>query len=666
MLPNPSIDSSNNTVNRPLRILHIEDDPDFCDLVRSLLEREGLSAELVMVSTREAYEEAVRQNQFDVVLADYLLPGFTGVEALQHFRKQCRETPFLLVSGTIGEQAAIESLQAGATDYVLKQWPDRLVPALRRAVQEASERKQRRQAETELHRREKYFRALTENTLDVLTILDREGVYRYNSPSIKRVLGYEPKDLAGHNAFSLVHPEDEKRAAEAFRQAIDNPDRTVRLEFRFRHQDGSWRYLEAIGQSHVEDPEIAGVVINSRDVTDRKVAEDGMRALEDQLRQSQKMEAIGRLAGGVAHDFNNILTVIHGHASLLLQHAGLIGSSVRSARQIAEAAERAAALTRQLLTFSRRQVMQPRRLNLNELVATMTEMLGRILGEDIALRVNYFPQDALVEADASMMEQVLMNLAVNARDAMPQGGALAVGISVVEIASTRCSPGGEARAGKFVCLSVSDRGCGISPQHMSRLFEPFFTTKEVGKGTGLGLATVYGIIKGHQGWVEVESKVGQGATFRVFLPYVEAEAAAQPESPSEPGVRGGSETILVVEDEAPVRELVCELLAAYGYKVLQAESGRKALELWPTCRDRVDLILTDLVMPDRVNGRQLAEKLWAERPELKVIFTSGYSAEVVGKDFVLQPGVHYLQKPYPPNVLATKIRDCLDSPVGGS
>ncbi len=267
-----------------------------------------------------------------------------------------------------------------------------------------------------------------------------------------------------------------------------------------------------------------------------------------------------------------------------------------------------------------------------------------------------------------MIEQVILNLVINARDAMPKGGSLAIRLGATDLGSEIVSRKPESRPGKFICLSVSDRGCGIPPQDLGRIFEPFFTTKEVGKGTGLGLATVYGIVKQHHGWIEVESQVNQGATFKVYFPQLEAESG--PESAlDESGsgtIRGGAETILVVEDEAPVRELVCEVLSAYGYEVVQAESGRKALELWKTCRERVHLVLTDLVMPDRVNGRELAEKLWVDRPELKVIFTSGYSAEAVGKDFVLQPGIHYLQKPYPPGTLAAKVRDCLDTPWPGA
>jgi signal transduction histidine kinase/CheY-like chemotaxis protein len=391
-----------------------------------------------------------------------------------------------------------------------------------------------------------------------------------------------------------------------------------------------------------------------RDITEQ-------RRLEEQLRQSQKMEAIGQLAGGVAHDFNNILTVIQGHASLLVASGTLQGPSARSAQQIGQAAERAAGLTRQLLAFGRRQMMQPRRLDMNEVVSNMTKMLGRLLGEDIALQLNYSPRPALVHADAGMMEQVLLNLAVNSRDAMPKGGLLAIKIATTEVKPGNGTRHSEARLGRFVCLSVIDTGCGIPPENLRRIFEPFFTTKEVGKGTGLGLATVYGIVKQHQGWIELASELGKGTTFKVLLPESSQPAETGTDPSDEQAIRGGKETILVVEDEAPVRDLVCNLLARYGYQILQADSGLKALQIWKDSKDRIDLLLTDLVMPDRINGRELAERLLAERPKLKVIFTSGYSADVVGKDFALRSGLHYVQKPYHPQKLALTVRDCLDA-----
>ena len=659
---NTTNDRNDVSINKALRILHLEDEPDFSDLVRTLLERDGFKVDLRLVDNLADFQAALTTGTFDAVLADYMLPTCNGIQALATARAKIPETPFLLVSGTIGEQAAIESLKSGATDYVLKLWPERLVPAIRRAVQEAEERRQRKQFETELFRREKYFRTLTENALDIVTVLNREGIYLYNSPSLQRVLGYAPENLIGKNAFTLVHPEDLARTQEIFGQAIKDPHTPVQVEFRFRHQDGSWRYLEAVGQSHVEDPAIAGVVINSRDISDRKQAEAELRESEMQLRQAQKMEAIGQLAGGVAHDFNNILTVIHGHASLLMAKAKLSGDNARSAQQIAQAAERASALTRQLLTFSRRQMIQPRPLDLNEVVLNLAKMVGRILGEDIALQLQYLPEPAVVLADPGMLDQVLLNLVVNAREAMPKGGSLQIAVERVQVDARQLAHHPGARSGAFLCLAVSDTGCGISAENLRHIFEPFFTTKELGRGTGLGLATAYGIIKQHQGWIEVESQVGRGTGVRVFLaPAAQTVPLPEPAAPDKT-VRGGKETILVVEDEAPVRELVCNLLAGFGYTVVQAESGSKALEQWEKSRDRIDLLMTDLVMPDRMSGRELAERLWAERPALKVIFTSGYHADIVGKDLARpRRGLSYLQKPYEPAKLAVAVRDCLDA-----
>ena len=1164
-------------MNRKLQILHLEDDPDFAELVHSLFAQDGLDVELKCVGDRAAFEAALDAGAFDVIVSDYHLPSFSGLDALAMVRKKNPHIPFILVSGTIGEQAAIESLRAGATDYLLKQQPDRLPSAVRRAVQEAEERARLRAAETELVRREKHFRTLTENSLDVLCILSRDGNFLYASPSIERALGYKPEELRGQNFFARLHPDDLLPVQEAFQFALDHPERTVKKQFRHQNKNGEWRHLELVGQNRLQDPEIGGLVADCRDVTDRWRAEEelrnseeqyrllfhgnpnpmwvfdlethaflevneaaiqhygysreefltktladirqsekngrpktaaldtadrnviwrqrrkdgslidveviwspivfgehfaaltmatdvterlrieyrnsifsklghrlssastnseaamiiceaadalfkwddfaldlyfavsdevfslltvttvegqrveipsspqpktanavvqrvikkgaellssfenkrfsavtmlapirkgehvigllfvqnhmpgaytnrdlevlqtladqcsgalervraeqdlresrqrfrdlfenspdaifvedldgtvldvnfaacvlhgltreqligkntlndlippsrrenarrdfqklasgklswvggesltadgnstpvevragrveyngkpalllhvrditerraaeaavqssemlfrsvwensvdgmhltdengviiavnkaycklvGMEAeelegelftivyaesenpqailerhrehfraraanrkiqhqytlhngqvmaleitdsfielhgqplllfslfrdvttqqrLEEQLRQSQKMEAIGQLAGGVAHDFNNILTVIHGHASLLLS-SELEESASRSAQQISQAAERAAALTRQLLTFSRRQLIQPRKLDMNKIVGNMTDLLGRLLGEDVSLQLNYCPSPAMVEADVGMMEQVLLNLAVNARDAMPKGGRLTVRISIVDLDEAHVQRHPEARVERFVCVSNTDTGSGIPPENLQRIFEPFFTTKEVGKGTGLGLATVYGIVKQHQGWIEVESIVGKGTTFRIYIPYV-GSAQAETEKPTtQISIRGGTETILLVEDEKPVRELVSRVLQKYGYKILPVGNGVEALETWNQHKNEISMLFTDLVMPDNMNGRELAEKLWAERPGLKVIFTSGYSSDIVGKDFKLEPGLNYLQKPYQPQALALAVRRCLD------
>jgi PAS domain S-box-containing protein len=1168
-------------MKRGLRILHLEDEPDFAELVRTMLSQDELEAEILRVGDKKAFLEALEKGPYDLILSDYHLPSFTGLDALAIVRKKCPSTPFILISGTIGESAAIDSLKAGATDYLLKQKPDRLPSAVRRAVEEAVERARLREAESELERREKYFRKLTENSLDVLLILNREGNFTYISPSIEKTLGWKPEELMGHNFLTHIHPDDSAKAAEAFKFLLEHPQQSVRVECRKQHKNGSWVHLESFARSEFDDPDIEGIIAHSRDVSDRWRAEedlrhsekqyrllfqenpnpmwvfdmetlvilevneaavqhygytreefmkltigslrapdkngkpeaenakfelpphntqghiwrhrrknggvidvevvwspmaflgrfsalamvtdvterrrnehrnsifsklshrlstattaaeaaqmiseaadalfgwdnftlalssagsgeitsllnvatvdgahvknrsvepkqleelmkcvavkgaelvsgggesspfasgmvvpirrgkqtsgllsiqnrragayserdletlemlagecsgalervrveealhesqrrfrdlfenspdaifvedlkanvldvnlaasllhgipreeligknaiehlvppnrreqarrdfeklvngkilridsesliaggritpvelraniveydgktalllhvrdvterhaaqtalqssetlfrsvwensaDGMRLtdekgvivavnnafcqlagmpqdelearpftvifassekteemveqhrrnfatreteekleqqyilqsgrevilevhnsfielhgqpqlllslfrditaqrrLEEQFRQAQKMEAIGQLAGGVAHDFNNILTVIQGHASLLAS-SKLPEMEEKSAQQIVQAAGRAAGLTRQLLTFSRRQLIQPKRLDMNKIVGNLTNMLGRLLGEDVALQLNYCQQTPIVEADAGMMEQILLNLAVNARDAMPKGGQLAIRITVSDLDGSATSRQPDARVGSYVCISVTDTGMGIAPENLPRIFEPFFTTKEVGKGTGLGLATVYGIVKQHQGWIELDSHVGKGTTFRIFIPRAAAGNNGPEKATTSITVKGGSETILLVEDERPVRELVARVLEHYGYKVFQANNGAEAMDIWGNNKRDIKLVLTDLVMPNNMNGRELAEKMWVEVPNLKIIFTSGYSADIVGKDFKLQPDLNFLQKPYQPQTLALTVRRCLD------
>jgi PAS domain S-box-containing protein len=430
-----------------------------------------------------------------------------------------------------------------------------------------------------------------------------------------------------------------------------------------RKVDGVERRLTlANGQSLIVEESVSFVELPGQPPLQLSVFRDvtGERRLEEQLRQSQKMQAIGQLASGVAHDFNNILTIIQGHASLLLSAGGLSEPATRSAQQIVQASERAASLTRQLLTFSRRQVLQRRPVDLNEVVANLTKMLGRLLGEDIALDVVPAPGRAVVRADSAMMEQVLLNLAVNARDAMPRGGRLRIRLSRENVAPPPTAGNSARGVGPFVCLTVTDTGCGIAPEILPRIFEPFFTTKEVGKGTGLGLATVYGIVQQHEGWIEVESQLGRGSTFRIYLPEADGDATSDAGESLTREMARGRETILVVEDEPAVRELVRELLKQHGYRVLEAESGPRALEIWRQHKQEIALLLTDVVMPEAMNGRELAERLCAERPGLKVIFTSGYSADVLGREHLLERGIRYVQKPFHPKRLVQIVRDCLD------
>jgi PAS domain S-box-containing protein len=426
----------------------------------------------------------------------------------------------------------------------------------------------------------------------------------------------------------------------------------------YSHRPDAFNATETALLKELAD-DLAFGIATLRNRTERK-------QLEEQLRQSQKMDAIGQLAGGVAHDFNNMLTVIQGNASILLNPQLNDGERSESAQQIVRAAERAASLTRQLLLFSRKQVIQATLISLNEVVGNMTKMLQRILGEDVSLNANYASNLPIVLADPGMIEQILLNLAVNSRDAMPNGGRLTITTSEETLDKSQAEKHAGAAPGLYACLSVTDTGCGIPPENLPRIFEPFFTTKEVGKGTGLGLATVYGIIQQHHGWIAVESQVDRGTSFRIYLP---AAKGPLPKSPTDSVVSklpGGNETILLVEDEPPVRLLASNLLQRCGYTVLVAESGVAALPIWKEHRKKIHLLLTDMVMPEGISGRELAEKLKSDRPELKVIYTSGYSADVIGREPKLLEGSNFLQKPFHPLKLAQIIRNCLDQKSASS
>jgi nitrogen-specific signal transduction histidine kinase/ActR/RegA family two-component response regulator len=382
--------------------------------------------------------------------------------------------------------------------------------------------------------------------------------------------------------------------------------------------------------------------------------------LEAQFRQAQKMDAIGTLAGGVAHDFNNILAVIQLQIGLLINDQALSPQQLDFAREIERAGQRAAGLTRQLLLFSRKQAPQLRDLDLNEVISDVTKMLRRIVGEDIMVQFNFSRQPLLVHADSGMIDQMLMNLTVNARDAMPNGGQLVIETSAVEFDEDTAPRTPQARPGSFACISVTDTGSGIPPEILPRIFEPFFTTKDVGKGTGLGLATVFGIAQQHQGWINVRSKVGRGTTFWVYLPGLARGSDLNTFWSAQTAAVGGSETILLVEDETALRKSVQNTLGRLGYRVLEAAAGAEALAVWEQHRDEIRLLLTDLVMPGGMNGKDLAAQLLQRDPELKVIYTSGYSADVAGKDFPLQEGVNFLAKPYELYQLAQTVRNRLD------
>jgi two-component system, NtrC family, sensor kinase len=382
--------------------------------------------------------------------------------------------------------------------------------------------------------------------------------------------------------------------------------------------------------------------------------------VEEALRQAQKLEAVGQLAAGVAHDFNNLLSVIRSYSGLLMEDRHLEASSREAVRQVDSAAERAANLTRQLLTFSRRQIIQPEYLDLGEVVGQVSKLLQRVLGETVQMEIETAAKLPYVLADRGMMEQVVLNLVVNARDAIAQGGSVKIRSVAVEFSEEEARRTAGIRAGRFASVSVTDDGCGIAPEILPRVFEPFFTTKEVGKGTGLGLATVYGIVRQHEGWIDVSSEPGRGSKFTIYLPESSKPPGVLPVQAPPVEAGNGQETILVVEDEEALRDVAQLVLETHGYRVLLASSGVDALEQWPTYASKVDLLLTDMVMPGGVSGRELSRRLLEEKPELKVVYTSGYSLELSGADGVLDEGLTFLPKPYTTAKLAAVIRHSLD------
>jgi len=506
-----------------------------------------------------------------------------------------------------------------------------------------------------LRRSEDRFSYLIQNLSDVITIVAVDGTMLYHSPSIERVAGYRPSELLGKSLLALVHPEDRPGVRATLERLTLKVGSAAPPEYRFRRKDGSWVWLESVGNNLLNDVAVGGIVVTSRDVT-------GRRGLEEQVRQSQKMEAVGRLAGGIAHDFNNLLMVIQGYAEIVLQEE-IASSPVRkSVETIVRTTESAASLTRQLLSFSRKHVFSPQVLDLNELVNQMSEMLLGVLSDEMEFVVKLHPEACCISADPGQIEQVIMNLVVNARDAMPQGGKLTLETSYSARDAARASRPAALPRGDYVMLAVTDTGVGMDADTQSRIFEPFFTTKNKDEGTGLGLSVVYNIVRASGGHVRVSSEPGRGATFQVFFPRLDAPARARPVEPPVETLRTGKETILVAEDQPDLRWMICQFLQGLGYSVLEAKDGGDAVALAEQYKGTIDVLLTDIVMP-HIRGSEVARQVGASRPDMKVIFMSGYTEGEFNTvpDENLGPGTTLLQKPFELDSLALKIREVLEA-----
>src|SRR5213080_1623524 len=794
-----------------VRILIVEDNPDDAALVEREVRRTDMTCTFRRVDTREGMVAAVREFTPDVILTDHSLPTFSARDALQVGQQLSPGTPVIVVTGRLGDEPAVQYLQLGAADYVVKDHLHRLGPAVLRALDikrssEAQARAQQLQAATyriaqaamstpgledllpvvhqivgELMPAQNFYIALYDPVHDLLSFpyavderdqdfpskkpgkglteyvlrtgqpllvtpevhaeLERRGEVELIGPASidwvgvplkigDRTIGvlvaqtYTPgvryRDTEKHVlqfvstqiAMAIERKRTEEQLHESERKYRllfeTNPEpmfvydcETLRIlavngaaVARYGHTESEFLQLtlrdicppeeqsrldEELARRPDDGAVRAGVrhwtkqgqrfdvdlvarplefanrharLVLARDVS-------AQRQLEAQLRQSQKMEAVGQLAGGIAHDFNNLLTAILGSTQLLLHNTPVGDARREDAEEIRHAGLRAAELTRQLLAFSRRQVLAPKVLDVNAVVANMDRMLRRLLGEDVELATSRDPAAGTVNADPGQLEQVLLNLAVNARDAMPGGGRLSIGTTRVSLHEEHVERRHRMPAGDYVCLAVADTGVGMDETTQAHLFEPFFTTKEVGKGTGLGLATVYGIVKQSGGYIWVYSEVGHGTTVKVYLPRVPGVAEAPAPAAEPKPVRGGDETVLLVEDAAPVRTLARRSLEARGYRVLEAADGPSALQLSARHLEGIDILVTDVVMPG-MSGRELAERLAPERPSMKVLYTSGYTDDAMVRQGVLSAGVAFLQKPFVPDTLARKVREVLD------
>lgn len=892
---------SANSSTPPLRVLILEDSPRDAKLIASVLEGGGARVQYEVIDSLESLREGLEKVEYDVILADFNLHNWTAIDALEALKQSGKDIPLIVVTGSLGDEAAAECIKQGAADFVLKDRPARLPAAVQRAREEKRHREKRKQAEEDLRKSEKKYRQLHESMIDGFVRVDIDGKITETNEAFCRIVKYAPEELLRltyqeltpekwhafeadiikeqvlrrgyseiylkefHRRDGAVIPvelrnylmvedsgdpcgmwaivrditerkcaeqalQEYEKVVEGSRDMIAVVDRKYRfllanrafldqrglgpgevvgsslpqvwgeeffarvikakieecfegnvVRFEMKHQysqrgerdllasyfpiegnDGVDRVAcvlqditerkraeEALSESEerfrslVENatvgiyrttPQGRVVMVNpamarmlgyedleelkarnleeqgfgpgyARSVFRENLEQDGevkgleaawkrrdgsvifvresaravrgesgkvlyydgivedvteRKGLEEQVRQATKMEAIGRLAGGVAHDFNNLLTIINGYSEILLEKLGLDNTASSQLKEINNAGERAASLTRQLLAFSRRQVLAPQVLDLNSVVANLEKMLRRLIGEDIKLRTVLDPALGQVKADPGQLEQVIMNLVVNARDAMPLGGSLTIETGNAQLDEAYAHNHVTVKPGPHIMLAVSDSGVGMTTETKARIFEPFFTTKEKGQGTGLGLATVYGIVQQSGGSIWVYSELGQGSVFKVYLPAVGESLAVGRPLKAQADSAAGSETLLVVEDEEGVRSLVCETLKLKGYQVVEARDPAEALTLAAQHAKPIHLLLTDVVMP-QMSGTELAKRLTGVHPESKVLYMSGYTDDAIVRHGVLEAGTFFLQKPFGPSTLAKKVREVLDA-----
>ncbi len=627
------------------RILIVDDDPGMSETIGDVLERKG---HVVQVAARgRAGLDIVAASSIEAAIVDIGLPDMSGIDVLRSARRLAPNVEVILITGHASLGTAIQAIHDLAFAYLIKPFE---MSHLLATIEQALRKQRLTQALLESEER---YRLVTEHITDAVFLLDTDGRLVWSNPRGLEITGYDDEELRGRSPLSLFSPEGAATLQASMAETWTGEHRPRFFEIEVVHRDGRAVLAEVQLTGVLKDGRPVARLMVLRDITER-------RKLEGQLRQAQKMEAVGRLAGGVAHDFNNLLTVIGGRCHLVLGTLAAEHPLRRDVELIRGASERAAQLTHQLLAFSRRQVLEPKVLDLNAVATGIEPLLRRMIGEDIQVTITPGRELGRTKADPGQIEQVILNLAVNARDAMPQGGRLTIETANAAVpAAGAVGASGPAPGPGFVVLTVGDTGHGMSAETQAQIFEPFFTTKDPGKGTGLGLSTVYGIVQQSGGQIAVQSEVGRGTTFHIYLPRVDAGEVSKQASPSEaPVTPRGTETVLVVEDDEALRHLAREVLTVLGYTVLEAGHPTEAIRIAQGYGHTIHLLVTDVVMPE-MNGRRLAETLAAARPGLRVLYMSGYTAGTVGADGILEAGAHFLQKPFTPLGLGRKVREAL-------
>ena len=633
-------------MNASVRLLLVEDNEDDAELILNELRRRGHHPEAVRVESLGAVRQAFEAGRWDCVLSDFSLPTCNGLDVLRTVRERDPDVPFLFVSGSIGEEVAVAAMRAGAHDYILKDNLARLEPAVARELKDAVERRQHRETARTLRQVETRLRRVFESRMIGMVFWRKDGTALEANEEFLRLTGYATRDLRdGRINWRAMLPAEH----------LDLNAAPAEIEIRTR-QDAPRQVLVASVPLDPAAQESASFVL---DMTVTSADREARRALEDQLRQAQKMELVARLAGGVAHDFNNLLAVVILSADLAREEVPPTTHPLLD--DITQAAADGAALTRQLLALGRRQALVPNRVDVNDLVRAQESLMRRLGGESVSINLDLARNLGTVNVDSTQFEQVLLNLCVNARDAMPDGGTLTIQTTRLDLTEPMYSMHGTIPTGAYAMITVTDTGIGMETATLARVFEPFFSTKGAGKGTGLGLAVVHGIVSQSQGHVAVFSEPGAGTTFRVYLPRLSGEAIPIATSPLLPVPRArGSELILIAEDEATLRRAAVQALQRSGYTVLAAADGAEALALAARHKGKINLLVSDVVMPG-LSGPQLYEELKRDRPDLRVLFTSAYLADHVSRHGTVALEGRFLLKPFTMSDLARKVRDVMDA-----